>query len=413
MISFELLADEDIRMLLDIYSISFLQQPFHKPAPSLRKYVPNGFRAQSLQGQQLLKAYTHALKARESSLTMHLSEDLTNKLESCGAMGDLGELSGSSEADLMEGVLNLTTKLWEASIELPAHVVLLASGISCVDSIRDYSNKLFFAFKEIIAQERERSYERGLESGQSQFEKALAKEQKKIIRQQKEVEKLNSKLEDCKEQNEEYERSLQQLSEERDEEGIKVVSLEKREQQLNADIERLNKKITVLDNTIVKKDSLLKGKAELEKEIQQQKVDLEEKSLAIIDLQERLDKANRESYSDAVIMRISTEAVDELRALKMSHEELLRLAKDRFNEADTVSLGWTSLSEESKELLEGLLNEFSSEIYNEKQLDVLERLEDNELIKHAVIKAIKATLYHSLEKQQDSIDLSERLTETK
>ena len=97
-----------------------------------------------------------------------------------------------------------------------------------------------------------------------------------------------------------------------------------------------------------------------------------------------------------------------MKASTLSREEILDLARRKFKENESIRDGWNSISSETDIIIQRIITSFDKKDFVPSLLDDMEALEDNVLIKCAVIKSLKAVLYKELESDSHSIDLGER-----
>ena len=121
-----------------------------------------------------------------------------------------------------------------------------------------------------------------------------------------------------------------------------------------------------------------------------------------------LEMAKQDTYSEDTLKQLVADVIDEMKASTLTREEILDLARKKFRDNESIRDGWNTISSQTDSIIQRIILAFDEKRFESGLLDDIEALEDNVLIKCAVIKSMKAVLYKELESDSHSIDLGER-----
>ncbi len=134
-------------------------------------------------------------------------------------------------------------------------------------------------------------------------------------------------------------------------------------------------------------------------------IELEKK---VTDLESAIEQSKQDTYSEDTLRQLVGDVIDEMKASTLSREEILDLARMKFKENESIRTGWNAISSETDKIIQRIISAFDNKNFTQDLLDEMESLEDNVLIKCAVIKSLKAVLYRELEVSSHNVDLGER-----
>lgn len=284
---------------------------------------------------------------------------------------------------------------------MPAYIPLLLNGIKCPEKIKTISLEAFDVFFETMEETNEASFNAGLEKGKQAGENALINEQKAVARLKKTIneahktkERIEKEKKDAIKANEALQTDL----------AVAEKSLQEKEEL----IERIEKQNGQLEHELSQKKELEKKNEELISIIAKLKDENRVKEEHIAQVLSDLENAKEEAYSEEVIKTICDDVIDEIQASTISQTEVLKIAKGKFSDSDTIFDSWSTMSAEADVDIKKIIEDLEINAVSEAHLDLIEGIEDNELIKFAVIKALRAVLYNTLERKERNRNLSDR-----
>lgn len=402
MISFQLLDKDDLKVMIGCFNDGFLREPLLRPAKTLQKYIPNGFRPNKLKQNQVEKIYVDALSSGEPSINTYVTTNIEKMFDRAriqriiDQIDDPGSLDAVAIADT-----KIASSLWGNHIKMPAYIPLLLNGIECPEKIKKISLEAFDVFFETIEETSEASFNAGLEKGKQAGENALISEQKAVARLKKTINEAHKTKEKIENEKKDVIKANEALQ-------TDLAVVEKSLQEKEELIERIEKQNRQLEHELSQKKELEKKKEELISIIAELKDENKEKEEHIAQLLADLEKAKEEAYSEEVIKIICDDVIDEIQASTISQAEVLQIAKGKFSDSDTIFDSWSTMSAEADVDIKRIIEDLEKNAASEVHLDLIESIEDNELIKFAVIKALRAVLYNTLERKERNRNLSDR-----
>ena len=404
MISLALLDRDDLKILFEGFTTDFLSIPLKKPAKTLVKYVPTGFRIGKLPRNMLIRMYCDAVTGNEPSILEYVQNEISRNFENRGITDYLKKANLSNPLSVGLAISELQSVLLDNGFTIPSYLVLLLNGIECNAAMKEASKKLYSTFVLIVDKTSEDAEKRGRLDAEVSASAAIDAAEKTRKKQLKQIENLKNRL--AIQQNESKE--LHTRIDELEENLYQARELESRTAEI---LESTNKQITTLKNENQRLFDDLTVKNEKMREYDSKLLELERLHQQIIDLRSELLQAKEQAYSNAVIKRLCAEVLDELRASSLSDNEILNIAKKRFTEADTIVDAWVHISDLSKEHIKEVIDNITNTEECHTTLDEIEEIEDGILIKFAVLKAIKSILYNELETEESKRTIADRFTQ--
>ena len=401
MIHFELLTKDDYAVLFEGFETSFLQIPLKHPSKALLRFVPNGFRAQKLKRQQLVKFYVDAIAGGESSITAFIETEIEQQFERAGITEYVSAFKDKPEILRGVGIAEITVLLLRNGLHIPAYIVLLLLGYTCPDTIREISTSLFCEFNKKMKEHGDERYNEGISDGGANTGAIQEEAEKRIS-------KLEKSIAAAEKKRKEYEQKLESVANERDEALLRANSFQDRLRESEDALGRSEKSVTQLTHDSEIQEGLLREKDSTIELLNGQIRQYESLDAQLAQLRSELATAKEMAYSDGVLKRLCKDVIDELTATSLGKQEVLRIAKERFSASETILAGWQQLSDESNQVVDVIVRDFDKGVFSEAQLDQLESLEDGILIRYAITKSLKAILYDALEKQEAKTTIGER-----
>lgn len=403
MIDYSLFTKADFGVLFEGFETAFLQQPFKHPNKAITRFVPKGFRIDKLNRSQMIKVFTDAIQNGEISIRSFVTKEIEAQFETAAIASFIENNKEKTDYLLGAGIASVSSLLWKNQLRIPAYIVYLLYGIVPSDSCKKESMLIFKTFFEELDKFGEEKYNAG-------FQNAERKGRSIIDNEAKRAERLEKMLSLAKEQKDEALANLGIANAERDE-AFSIA--ESRAEEIKEDqntINRLEKEAIQASYDMKVAEEKLIQMQEVETRLSEKQSECIEKDKLIDELKNELSDALDLAYTEEVLKRLCAEVLDELTATSLGSQEILRIAKQRFMDEETVLAGWERLSEESNEQIEQIISQFNSESFSMDQLDLLENMEDGILIRYAVTKTLKAILYDALEKQESEATISERFS---
>lgn len=407
MINFGLLSKDELKELFNEFNTQYLQQPFKNPSKDLRKFIPNGFRPNSLSKTQIVKVYVDALYAGEISLCRYVSMEIEKNFERSGILDYFTKIgiSGKLTYDQITVVIgNLSAMIWNNEMSISGYLALKLYGVNCTEEQKKMSKALQSAYCTNIEHMKEVGEKKGKEKGEEIAETATKNAEKYITQ-------LILELDSCKQKSAKLLKEKEKVKSECEELKTQINGEQKRIQQEHEKVEQYEKKIITLENDLLheREDSKQKDdiKKQLEKKLQDANKYQEERDA----LQRALIDAQAMAYSEKVLRIICLDVLDELRSSSLSSKQILEIAKKRFSEADTILEGWKRISAESEINIEKIIIAFAEREFSLEYIDIIEDMEDGILIKYSVLKALKAVLYDAMTKNESKKGISERFSD--
>lgn len=398
MLTFRHFSPQDMKELLIGYNESFLRMPLKNPTKSLIQYVPKGFRPNKLSNDLLLKMYVDAIVDGYSPLTDYVLQEAKKNLEQTGIADIIKQIKEGDPESLLRAVYQIDCELKMVGFNISADLTLLLSGVKCPKDIQTIAQQACALFKEKTKDAYEKGKRHGIENAEKAALDTIDAEQRKILKQKGilEDERENHRatrdaLTSCKDEVHKVQAKLNELIEN------EIPALQEDNRREKKNLENAEKQIQRLRDDSMKKDLRIQA---LEQRIHEQEIINEEllkKDLIIDEMKIKLKDAETFTFSAEVIRSICIDALDELRANSLSGIEIFGLAKEKFNENTTIPDAWQQISNDSTVLVEKLVKAFSEKQYSEDQLDVLDDIENDILIKYLIVKSLRAILFRMLE----------------
>lgn len=403
MISFDLLSKDDYAVLFEGFENAFLQVPFRHPTKSFMRFLPKGFRSDKLKRNQMIKAFSDAIIGGELSIREYVGKEIETQFEQVGINDFIN--SHREEPDYLFGIglSIIATLLWKNQLRIPGYLVFLLNGIPCPEVSKNATIELHNSFFETIEQYGVIRFEEGTAVGERKGATTLEEERKRVLKLEKTNAILTAQIEKDTAQ-------AKNIEKERDEALLSCEAATNRLKESTFLIAKQEKNIAQLSNEILFLEDSIKNQKTAMSELESQIITLSTKEEEIAALKEELSKAVDQAYSEDVLKRLCGEVLDELVATNLGGQEILKIAKQRFSQSETIMDAWYSLSQESNTIIEKILSEFDKSEFSETQLDFLEQLEDGILIRYAVTKALKAVLFNALERKETEAAIGERFS---
>lgn len=402
MVSFQLLDKDDLKAMIGCFDDVFLRKPLLRPTKTLNKYITKGFRPNKLKRKQIEKIYVEALSACEPSINTYVANNIDEMLVKAHIQRIIDQIEDDSLIeDLAIANTKIASLLLKNHIKMPSYIPFLLNKIECPDTIKKVSLDAFNVYYEMLEETSEGAFNAGLEKGKQAGENALISEQKAVEKLKKtinETQKAKEKIEKEKKEaikdNESLQTNLEILNQSLQEKEGLIDRVEKQNRQFEHELlqnKDIKKKNNELIDTIAKLEDASKAREEY-----------------ITQLLTDLEIAKEEAYSEKVIRTICNEVIDEIQASTISQAEVLQISKEKFSESDTIYDSWLAMSSEADVNIKRIIEDLERDAVSEAHLDFIESIEDNELIKFAVIKALRAVLYNNLERKERNRNLSDR-----
>ena len=401
MIEYSLFTKEDFGVLFEGFETAFLQQPFKHPNKAITRLVPKGFRIDKLNRSQMIKVFTDAIQNGEVSIRTFVTKEIETQFEAAMITSFVEANNEKPDYLFGAGIGSVSSLLWKSHLRIPAYIVYLLFGINPSDSCKKESTLLYNTFYAELERYGRDKFNDGVQNAERKSRSAIESETRRADR-------LERNLALVKEQKDEAVTKIDAANAERDEALSIAEARAERIKEAQGTIDRLEKEVTQASYAIKQAEEKLAKMQNLEAELREKKNECLEKDKMISRLTIELSNALDMAYTEEVLDHLCAEVLDELAATSLGSQEILRIAKQRFSNEETVLAGWESLSEESNELVKQIVSLFSSGTFSMEQLDVLEKMEDGILIHYAVTKALKAILYNALEKQESEATIGER-----
>ena len=401
MIEYSLFTKDDFGVLFVGFETAFLQQPFKHPNKAITRLVPHGFRIDKLNRSQMIKVFTDAIQNGEVSIRTFVTKEIETQFEAAMITSFIESNKENPDYLFGAGIASVSSLLWKNHLRIPAYIVYLLFGINPSDSCKKESTLLYNTFYAELEKYGQAKFNDGIQNAERESRSAIESESRRADR-------LERNLTLVKEQKDEALIKIATANAERDEAFSIAEARAERVNEAQETIDRLEKEVTQASYAIKQAEEKLDKMQKLEAELTEKKNECLEKDKKISGLTIELSKALDLAYTEEVLDHLCAEVLDELAAKSLGSQEILRIAKQRFSNEETVLAGWESLSEESNKLVKQIVSQFISGTFSMEQLDVLEKMEDGILIHYAVTKALKAILYHALEKQESESIIGER-----
>lgn len=388
MIKFDLFKKDDISLLLEGFDTSFLQVPMKRPAKSLLKFIPNGFRPEKLARFQLTKVFVEALYSREASSTEYIIAEIQRNFDGIGLetyMADKLE----TEYPINTYIIEISTIIFENHLVIPAHIVLMLYGIDCSEEEKKLSERLHTAFQA----EREDAKQVGLRDGynkaEAKFASDLEAERKKVAKLQKQVDTASTRAKENAQAAKQHQAELKKLLDELEQKKKEIADLSaalKEEQDKLAALQDLDKsQKTQISNM---KIELGKAQAALKESLSQ-----------IARLTE--EASTKFTVSPEELKAICVAAIDFISLKNASKEDILALAQKRFSESDNVAVAWRALCEDSIELIDELFETLSNNNFELSYFDKFIKLESLLLLELAIKQALCTVAHKTMASSTD------------
>lgn len=388
MIKFDLFKKDDISLLLEGFDTSFLQVPMKRPAKSLLKFIPNGFRPEKLARFQLTKVFVEALYSREASSTEYIIAEIQRNFDGIGLetyMADKLE----TEYPINTYIIEISTIIFENHLVIPAHIVLMLYGIDCSEEEKKLSERLHTAFQA----EREDAKQVGLRDGynkaEAKFASDLEAERKKVAKLQKQVDTASTRTKEDAQAAKQHQAELKKLLDELEQKKKEIADLSaalKEEQDKLAALQDLDKsQKTQISNM---KIELGKAQAALKESLSQ-----------IARLTE--EASTKFTVSPEELKAICVAAIDFISLKNASKEDILALAQKRFSESDNVAVAWRALCEDSIELIDELFETLSNNNFELSYFDNFIKLESLLLLELAIKQALCTVAHKTMASSTD------------
>lgn len=401
MIDYSLFTKDDLGVLLEGFETAFLQQPFKHPSKTIARLVPRGFRADKLNRQQIVKVFTDAILKREKSICSFVTTEIETQFKTASITSFIESHIENPDYLLGAGIITVSSLLWKNQLHIPAYIVYLLFGIEPSDTCKTESMLLFKTYFDELEKYGQRKFDEGVQNAERKSRSSIEAEARRADR-------LERSLSLAREQKDEAIAKCDVAYTERDEALSLAEARAKRMAESQGTIDRLEKELTQALYSVKLGEEKQQELFDVKSRLSEKQSECIEKDKQITALKTELSKAMDMAYTEEVLEHLCAEVLDELNAISLGSKEVLRIAKQRFSDEDTVLAGWESLSEESNKLIGQIVDQFSSGAFSVGQLDLLEKVEDGILIRFAVTKALKAILYNALEKQEAEATIGER-----
>ena len=355
MIDFSLFSKEDLKILFEGFETSFLQEPFKHSTKSLSRFIPRGFRVDRLTRPQMVNVFSDAIMAGHRSIYTYVSTEIETQFEKSGITVFIESQKENQDNLYGAGFGTVTNLLWKNHLHLPAYIVYLLFGITSSASFKEESLLIHKAFCSEMEAYGKYRYKEGVTKGEQKSQSALEAELKR-------VERLEKSLSLSREQKEEVIAQNNTLNKER-EDALSLVETNKEIIKEKSEIiDKLEKELSQRSFMIKNlEDNIAKGK-EIEGKLERKQQECLEKDAQIESLLIELSKAKELAYSEEVLEQLCAEVLDELNAISLGKQEILKIAKKRFSENETVFSGWERLSEESNGLVKIIIEQLKESV---------------------------------------------------
>lgn len=404
MISLALLDKEDLRVLFEGFNTDFLSIPLKKPAKTLIKYVPTGFRIGKLPRNMLIRMYCDAVYGNEPSICEFVKNEIIHNFDDRGITEFWSTVDIGEPLSIGLALSELQSILLENGFTIPAYVVLLLYGVECSDKMKSASKKLYTTHLTVVEKACADAEKRGKIDAEAAAtlavetaEKSNKKASKRVTDLEGQVTSLQETITTLRSRCDELEEDLSKTRESEaraleanESSGKQIVSLSNDKQKLVDEIKACREQMRQYDARLEELDSLQNKIAELRSELSQ---------------------ANERAYSDSVLQRLCADILDELRASSLGDKEILTIAKRKFTEADSIIDAWVHISDFSEEHIKQVIDNITNSSESNATLDIIEEIEDGILIKFAVLKAIKSILYNELENGESKRTIADKFAE--
>ena len=375
MIKFDLFKKDDISLLLEGFDTSFLQAPMKRPAKSLLKFIPNGFRPEKLARFQLTKVFVDALYSREASSTEYITGEIQRNFDGIGLEAYMSDKI-ETEYPINTYIIEISTIIFENHLVIPAHIVLMLYGIDCTEEEKNLSERLHTAFQT----EREDAKQVGLRDGynkaEAKFASDLEAERKKVAKLQKQVDTASTRTKEDAQAAKQHQAELKKLLDELEQKKKEIADLSA------ALKEAQDKLATLQDLDKSQKTQISNMKIELGKAQASLKDSLSE----IARLTE--EASSKFTVSPEELKAICADAIEFISLKNASKEDVLALAQKRFSESDNVAAAWQALCEDSIELINELFETLSNNNFELSYFDKFIELESLLLLELAIKQAL-------------------------
>ena len=402
MISFALLDKDDLNVLFEGFNTDFLSIPLKKPAKTLEKYVPTGFRIGKLPRKMLIRMYCDAVKDDEPSISEFVKNEISRSFEDRGVNDYWKNVNVSDPLSVGLAISDLQSILLENGFTIPSYIVFLLNGVECDAAMKSTSRKLYSTHVFLVEKAGE-DFEKRVETASVAAIDAYEKNRKKLQR----------RIEDLEKQLYGSQNEYKVLREDKDALEEQLCQAHESESSAIEKIESLNKQIITLKNENQKLLNDLSSNSEKMREYDSKLSELERLHQQISELHSELSQAKEKAYSEVVLQRLCSEVLDELRASSLSANEILNIVKKRFTDADTIVDAWVHISDFSEEHIKEVIDNLTNSKEYQTALDDIEEIEDGILIKFAVLKSIKSIIYNELETEEVKRTIADKFTQKK
>lgn len=371
----DLFKKEDILVLLDSFSTSFLQEPMKRLPKSLAKYTPKGFRPEKLARNQLIKTYTDALSAGEGSLAEYLFFELNQHFKIAGT-DKLVESFKDKDMTNCAKIIEVSINIIECGLAIHPHTVLMLYGINCTEEEKKLSLRLQTTIMQQLEEEKQHSYDDGVAKGGSSVVSDLEAETKKCNKLTKTVERITATNEELTKENKRLTGINEELSKSVEKKSKKIIDLTAEKDSLEIKVEKLKEE--------------LHGK---ELEISLLEDALNDKRCEIISKSDQIESLINQISSKVLF---STDEIKEMCENAISlfkcqdKENILELAKKKFSQSVNVQDAWKSLCADSVALINEIFKLLSSNSFEMIYYDKFAELEALLLLESAIEQALKS-----------------------
>lgn len=383
MIDFKLLKKDDFAILINGFDTSFLQMPMKRPAKSLQKYIPNGFRPEKLNRNQLNKVYVEALSDGEQTLAAFVNLEIKRNFENIGIETYFVEKEITPQ-DIPKCIIEISNIVFENDLVIPAHIVLMLYGFECIEEEKELSQHLHNVFHEKSEGAREAGIECGIKHSEEKASGDLESEQKKSA-------KLQKNLDAAIQKNTDAAGKIKLLQEENKELTNKVKEMEKFVLELEKSKSEADKYVAQLSQ----KDS------EHKKTIVELTTKLEELKTRNKELQEEVSNQVVQTVSEDILLgdtlkKVCQDAIKMLDSDSDARKEALEKARQIFVNEEDVKEAWELLCNKTTDIIEEICELLIDGEIEDEDIDKFTELDGLLLLENVIQTALLSVAYKAL-----------------
>lgn len=384
MIDFRLFKKDDFIVLIDGFDTNFLQMPMKRPAKSLQKYIPNGFRPEKLNRNQLNKVYIEALSEGEATLSSFMRAEIQRNFDNIG-LTTYFKYKEFNKQQIARYIIEISNIIFENDLVIPAQLVLKLYGIECNEEEDKLAQRLHNVFHSKREGARGAGIEYGIKYSQEKALSDLEAERKKCSKLQKNFDAVVQKHSDASEK-------IKQLQEENKILTQKLKSTEKL-------ISELEKSKNDADKYVLQ---LNKENDEYKVKIIELTTELEKLKSTNMTLQESLAAAQiaatatENILSGDTLKEVCQSAIRLLDSDSKSRKEALYKAKQIFINEEDVKDAWSVLCEKSSSFIEEICDLLIDGNIGDEDINKFAELDGLLLIESVIKTALLSVTYKTL-----------------